>query len=475
MSFYKRFIQTIVCVLIFFSSYTHAKTVQNLIDESENKEGLEYIFDLEKQLDDLYRKALELIDQKEQAAEFIREHEAWKTNVSNKFNSVEEVTETYRDIAEELSAIVKPRLEKIISVFYNGEPNIDYNDPRLNTAFEKFPLEICHTYKALINYTRQQKTNGNKITENNQDYKLSYRKIYSGAKSEDEPNYQSSTPIGKILEDLLVNVHYSVYPENYYFADFGKIPLWLVLEFPEILLNMGDRFSPGVLATKSLHNIKEVEEFIDLVNGVLDMHYADNRYCWRGTIIIDLRAQNRNTIDMMSFAPQLILEKPKLFFTEEDEFSAGQKLKFKTVEENLINLKAWSLRGIWNRLTYNKFVTKLQLAVKPMQSYYQQNYNLAKYAPEAELLLSHYIITLFPDTKAAEAKVFKVVNTINGSIEECQKNTNDFTKAEWNEILHMAILADFPKETIEWIIKQGANINHIYEFETAVMNSVTRT
>ena len=141
-----------------------------------------------------------------------------------------------------------------------------------------------------------------------------------------------------------------------------------------------------------------------------------------------------------------------------------------SVENNLLALKEWSTQGIWNLIKFKQFEQAFAKTSENLASYYQTHYNLKKYSTNADLLLSAYVANQFPDRSSVNNEAFSIFGKSIQPIEQLKS----LKITQWNDALAIAILNNYPLETIEWIINSGADINSIYMHEAPLMKAVLR-
>lgn len=338
-----------------------------------------------------------------------------------------------------------------LALFLNSSQKINYNDATLKKALNKCPLLVCKAYQAFMEYDAAP-DNPNTL----QKARDLFTKIAKNIFFYDQEEFDEimvNKPQEAFLR-VLADKHL------YDFMGWEKevVPLWLVLKHPQILNYMGVRFSPRVLSDHSINSLPEFKELNEIISEMWSSHFEPPEYRGGpGTIRLDVVASNYNLDCCLSFAPSLL------------EGNNG-----KSFLDHRIYLKAWSQCGIWNRLAYKRLEQLLPKAIKALEAYYQRNYDLHRHASAAEKLLVHYISEYFVRPNRMLSPAFEALNQADGSIAELQKFTHQFKQEDWDELLHRAILADCDLQTIKWIIDSGANINHAFDYETPLMNAVTR-
>ena len=414
--------------------------------------------DLDDSLNHYYKILMWALSESEKKA-LIQEQRDWIKERNQQLNSIDTVRNMYSTRCDALRHKAWLVLKKDVSTFINAKPSIDYNNPELNRALSSCQLKVCKFYKAFIDYDRSNK--------NPDDVKKAASVIKEMAQDIADSQYpdqrEQAFDEGKDLVDrfLAILASKTLFDDIYLHGegayDFENIPLWVVLKFPQVLQLTWGRFRPGVFAETSIRSLKEFKDFKDIVSEMWSGRFNYTSYCThQGSIISDLSAHASNILDKMSFAPGYLVENPG------------------SIDENLASLRAWSMQGIWNRLTFKKFMDSFHKTASAMQLYYKQNYGLQAHSPQSELLLSIYTSEQFSNREHVHSKAFKVTSSIKGTLEELKNQTKDFNKEDWNTILHMAILSDFHEDTIKWILQSGADVNDVYEGETPLMNAITR-
>ena len=174
-----------------------------------------------------------------------------------------------------------------------------------------------------------------------------------------------------------------------------------------------------------------------------------------GTIILDIDGNNKSFENKMSFAPQLIAP---------DDSS---------VDKKLTPLVAWSYQGIWNRKSYLACKALYKPAAEAMSDYYKSNYGLSEFSGHSMDLIASYIhLRDSTPNEIMASPAFAIFrNTVPG-IDQLKSVTKDFTKADWNTAVAMAILNHVPAVTIEWLLTFGADVNAAIYDEYPLMRAV---
>lgn len=255
----------------------------------------------------------------------------------------------------------------------------------------------------------------------------------------------------KVFEELSKKVQKDIE------AEYAFVPLWLVVEEPQILENLADRWSLGIKAKDSIRELPSVKVFLNHLDHMERGRWITTSYnTHRGSIRIDLSYSSHNFEDMLSYGPAAI--------------------KMTTsMEDALLPLQSWSYQGLWNKKLYEDFQQEFHNAVREVKEYYQTKPYLKDYSQDVEKLLAAYIYSRFPkQTECSYSKAYEVFSNGKHSLAQLKANTKNFKQEDWDIALSMAILNKEPKETVAWLLKSGANPNAVLEHETALMKAVTQ-
>lgn len=287
-----------------------------------------------------------------------------------------------------------------------------------------------------------------------------------------------------------------------------RLPLWLVLKHPKILQYDYGRSILGVAADMHIYDMPEFDKLTSLLEGITDDHWITTSYIpFTGTIIRDIRGGRRGLFRDISFAPALVLE----------------DYQEQSTEDCLRPIKVWGTRGIWNKKKLTEFTTLYTDFCRALEKYYANDPDLKGYSSHAEkiasILVNYYVTddhssvastliervdesTVKKGLTAALEKGVRVggatffddaINLPEGSgPEDCGKKFWDefiqtlllftpagedpvkFCNKSWNEFLSRAILSDYSAETIDLIIKFGADVNGPNFAERPIMNAAGR-
>jgi hypothetical protein len=322
--------------------------------------------------------------------------------------------------------------------------SIDYSNIEINKALVACELNFCKAYRILFNYK-----NGNIDQEKaKKELSLVYQKIgidtFNPLREDIDLNnldnlFAITLSSARLFHDLDLD-------------DNKLIPLWLVLQYPQILAHTEGRWYLAVKAKSSVQSLLSFQKLQDIMNDMSQGSWVTTSYQpWQGSIIQDINADIFNQVQVLSYAPQQL------------------QIYSQSIENNLLPLKEWSTQGIWNLIKFKQFEQAFAEAAEDLAIYYQTHYNLQNY--NAELLLSAYVANQFPDRRFINNGAFSIFGK---SIQPIEK-LKSLKITKWNDALAIAILNNYPLETIEWIINSGADINSIYMHETPLMKAVLRS
>ena len=324
-------------------------------------------------------------------------------------------------------------------------PSIDYRDVAINKALGACELNFCKAYRILFNYK-----NGNIDQEKaKKELSLLYQEI-----GVDTFNPLSEHTDLNNLDNLFAIILSSAHLFNDVDLEENKlIPLWLVLQYPQILAHTNGRWSLAVKARDSVKSLSSFKKLQDIMSDMSEGRWViTSYYPWQGSIRIDINANVFNQVQALSYVPQQL------------------RMYSQSIENNLLPLKAWSVQGVWNLLKFREFEQAFTKATKDLSTYYRTHYNLQNYSKNTDLLLSAYVANQFPDRSCVNNEAFSIFGKSIQSIEQLKL----LKITQWNDALAIAILNNYPLETIEWIIDSGADVNSMYMYETHLMKAVLR-
>jgi len=414
---------------------------------------------------------------------------------------------------------------------------LNYDDPELKKIFSSEFAQDKYGLKLFDAFIRWDKDRNNESTIQNaqQVFQEIYQIIndnsppyYSSLRTPSSDESPNESPIAEQIEEeffhLFTDDAFTGYvtdkeihghlpkntPNPYY-----RIPLWLVSKYPEILSHDVGRF-PQYIAID--HPPNENSRFSSIEGHIARMtegHWTETSYYpWAGTLRHDLRGAYICTYREMLITPEIIVN-PDLS-------------RWGHIEDPLAPLKSWATQGLWNSICYNDFVPHFEEALKVLESFYQENnyevwdlnrknrVSIRTYAPWARYILSMYVHNHISDPsdtpayhliesydEATHGKLLKLTldqnltplqekfDTSNIPNDEVkvywtqfskltqesltdEKTLAQFKSEMWNEFLSRAILKGFSADTIELIIKIGANVNAPNYFETPLMNAANK-
>ncbi len=381
------------------------------------------------------------------------------------------IAATINSKQEKLTLEESQQLREDVQYLLSDKKTIDYEDPRLNKILNKYAdkYKLFKVYKDFIEFDKSDKT-----IEDIKKAKDALSGIYY---------HHAFCYSDNIIEQFLSLM---VMQDNYFDLDevINKeltgdiranviIPLWLVLKYPNILNYCDDRWSLGINASYSVRNL--------LSFNILDKHITDATgnylYTYRGSRVNDILSNIYNSKSKVSFAPQLI---SSTFYDEDRQ-------QYYLSDELYPDLHLWSFEGIWNRLKYKQILKDLDLASDELTIYYQNNYGLAKYAPQAKQVLLGYINNQIlggpmesnPSVEALWYPSFfqyhhtiKKLEYFKDDINLLKNHVKHLTIKKRGFVLFYSVLKNYDINFIRWLIREGADINVIPCGETPLMASV---
>lgn len=252
--------------------------------------------------------------------------------------------------------------------------------------------------------------------------------------------------------------------------------------------------------------VQDSQEFIELksiLKRMTDGHWSTTSYMTHvGSIIRTIRQSQRDTVILMSSNPQELLN----YYQD------------KTYEDCLAPVKSWASQGLWNSLLYKKYLLAFEKFIPKLQEYYQKHIELRKFAKDTPKIASILVNTyIFNDNQTEASSILDLGNElthIKALKAALQQNINIksvsffddidklsekesreywqrikeiliiFTTAgedynqhlqkTWNEFLSRTILSNFSADTIESIIKLGADVNRPNFAERPLMNAANK-
>ncbi len=332
---------------------------------------------------------------------------------------------SYEAKQKELNDKIDLEAAKILPLFITDKEAIDMQDQSMLDKLKNCNLDVCKAYCNFFEYKNSKKID--EVLESSLYIRLSDRSLFDDLK-------HSRLNRAKDYIDA--------------------VPLWLVLQSPNVLESMYERYSFDVKSPYSVRQLPEFEHLASIMTKMGGDHWSGGMcHLSSGTIVIDIGAREDNVLNYLSFAPR--------------KFGYGYS---EAVTNNLIHLKVWSLEGLWNKHLYQEFEDAFDKAAIALAGYYAEHFGDSEHwSQDSRRLLGQYVRFTFSHTSKADNKAFKALSS--GSI---KLHTKDFTQQDWNDLLGMAIIADVPFKTIEWIIKSGADANSEYCGEVPIMKAVLR-
>jgi len=280
-------------------------------------------------------------------------------------------------------AVSKSELIADIQYLLSAEPTIDYNDPKLNKILSKYNYRLFRTYKAFIEFDKSKKTKVDFLKAKRALGILSHRPKNSYWRTSINQENIILRFFDLLSSFYIANDMLSVLPEekkrwdeNYQYKYF-KIPLWLVLKYPE---NLRIANGSGKLIVNAKRSARHIEEFNKFFSMVGDVHcgfwtneFSEQRF--------DSYQMTKHFIDVISFNPSLYIKRD---LTSEP---CGNQ----SIQERFSVFAKWAHRNEKNVMMYNKILLYFDKASNALADYYKNNYNLGQYAPQARDILSHYV------------------------------------------------------------------------------------
>ena len=339
------------------------------------------------------------------------------------------------------------------ALLFHGDANLDTANPQLAGFLQSCPYKVCKIYKAFLAFEASPKGQGDirkavealRACANQGDTAtiLPFEDQKSPSDDEITQSFLGEMTSEQITQDMPLSLASEV-----------GIPAWLALKYPEIFDGPWDRTSLTTFLAQTA-----LDDFDAFMNKMERGRWVTTLYCpWQGSIRIDLGIHQRVMFYEMHLAPARVLAKAR------------------PRDESLEPLRMWSFMGLWNTRTFARFQNEFDEAVKALQGYYQREYARAHYAPHAQEIVSWYVGERFSQKcfSGDERFAYEIVTTCKGDIPGLKDKTQHLGKNGWNALLHMAILAGFPVETIAWIIEKGAGVNTPFYDETCLMKAVGR-
>lgn len=411
--------------------------------------------------------------------------------------------------------------------------HLDYDDPELEIIFSSDFAQDKYLLKLLSAFIRWDKDRKDEAAIQNarQVFKEGYQLIHDNSHSyytlQNSPTYQQDQAEAQIEAEffqLLTDEALTSYvtdkeihghlPKNTQ-RPYYRIPLWLVSKYPQILSHDEGRFPHYIAIDNQPDENRSFSSIEGAMARMTEGFWTETSYYpWAGTLRHDLRGGYFCTYRETLVAPEVIVN-PDLS-------------RWGHIEDPLAPLKSWATQGLWNSICYQDFVPRFEEAVKILENFYQTNtyevwdlnrknrVSIQTYVPWARYILSMYVHNHISDPsdtpayhlvesfdEATHGKILKLTLDQNLAPLQGQFDTNNIHNDEvraywtkfsqflqeamteektfaqlktqmWNEFLSRAILKGFSADTIELIIKIGADINAPNHFETPLMNAANK-
>ena len=378
-------------------------------------------------------------------------------------------------VHKKLSLSESKQLLEDVQYLLSDKETIDYDDPKLNEILNKYEYDLFKIYKAFIEFDKSNKTKKDVDKAKKAISEILFLDVSGFSENFSQKIIESflenmiATDIGSAIknavsDDLSNEVRTTI-----------KIPLWLVLKYPDIMHYVYGRWALDVNANYSIEDLPAFKQFQNHIEGA-------TRGRWDyggGTIRIDYGASMYNLRARMSFTPSLLTAsyyQPKVVYDNKPE----------DIPEFELSFTLWSYEGIWNRLKYKKVLKCFNKAADELTEYYSNNYNLAKYAAYSKLILSDYIRYEIPrvdlqynsTTKPNYPDYYHYYQTID-ELEVFKDDTNliknfsqNLTSKEKGFVLFYSIIKNYDIDFMQWLINSDADTNVIPCGETPLMASV---
>ncbi|CAO5675124.1 MAG: hypothetical protein HEEMFOPI_00180 [Holosporales bacterium] len=391
----------------------------------------------DKQLNELYATVREFVSDKKK---LIDDQRKWIALRNEHINDVSKIYALYISRLNELKNT--PELKDFLRMFLNGNKTIDLKDPVLLEKLQKCQLQRCKIYKVYFDY------------QNSDDKKESSKKTIDELhKILPQLNIENI----KTVEDFMVRIPFELVEKNIP-DEFEGVPFWLFDCNRKSYFDVGNQYYRRSITIISDVKFDEDLSFGSIIRTMFEGRFITTSYLQhQGTIQIDLAIARYNYLQSILYAPETLAHN-------------------RSVEEYHYGLFAWSLSGIYNQLTYKRFLKEFKKATEELKKFYQTVSQRPDFVDKAELLLASYIDFVFPNSDSSLHKVCDVIRKTNkDDLSTLKQVAKDFTKEEKNILLHALILADFFDDAIDWLLEdKDININHKYKDETFLMNAVTR-
>ena len=404
---------------------------------------------------------------------------------------------------------------------YSEKHHLDYNDPVLERCFRSPLLQsalaqsffLYRLYKAFIQWDRD-RHNPQTIAQARELFRClaeffgdifftkDFYEPYAHAQTESEieEGFFKWFVRRELIDHAHANEMQPVQGEES--LDY-KLPLWLILKYPQILLEYDVyRYPLEVATAASVQDLPEFAPLKSFLERITEVGWQSTSYYPGGTIIIDIRSARRGFERLMNVFPD------QMMLHEKNE-------KARTVEDYLRPLQIWGSQGLWNQLRYKEYQPLYKRFVRALKAFYATHPRLSHFASQAALIaasfVNYYVFVekrtpdfdlLVSADEAIHQAVLRATLNMRGSLrsalffKRCQNHSDPLVAAYWmrfaeklhaskpikksetayrmhvwSAFLSRAILSDFSLETLELIIKLGANVNALNHGETPLMNA----
>ncbi len=236
-----------------------------------------------------------------------------------------------------------------------------------------------------------------------------------------------------------------------------KIPLWLVLKYPQIINPDGI----NEFTVNTQNSIKALKEFNDFMFNFTQVHlgYLTPMH---GKQKINSYIMTKHFIDNVSFTPEQYIRNIN-----------PSVCARKTFKERMLSIEKWSYLKVEHRLKYENFLKSFFAFSNALSKYYQTHYNLSDYADQANNIISYYVChhtevsDYYYDPIVVNFIALLGIDKIN-DLKPFIKTLGPELKGEF---LRHAVVANLNLGFISWLIKNGADIDYKFHNQTALMAS----
>ncbi len=241
----------------------------------------------------------------------------------------------------------------------------------------------------------------------------------------------------------------------------GSIPFWLVSAHPDLLEKLFNHYTNSsrwyvkIINPLTSWDFTHLETLNRFISKISEGRWTIPSYNFPvgGTIYKDVGCHEALRYYELLYTPNIFKTKP--------------------LNESLLPLQSWGYLGIWNYKNYEKFLILFKNASEEMKTFYKKIPELEIYEAKAPELLAWYVKYLLPKLSFnAETKPFQILVPQNLTQETIISLTSDFSKEELTEALNIAILKHAPINVVDYLLKKGADPNHLVYYESALMKAV---